>query len=749
MTHFTDTHASRPRPSSRLTGAVALAVGALMLAACGGGSGEAPPVVANAAADTVGPVVTITKSAADAVATGDVTFTFNFNEDVGTSFTVASVTVTGGTKGTFTRVSGTRATLVVTPTTNTTGTIVVTLAAGAAKDAAGNNSSTASASQAYNTVIPVVETRLVTFSENQAPVLTGFGGAEDASITADPTDASNRVAKVVKSATAELWAGTTVSICPSDAIVTLPFSATNKSLTARVWAPAAGIPVRLKVENAADGSQSVETEATTTVANAWQTLIFNFANQATGTAALNLANTYNKASIFFNFGRTGAQGGGGTYYFDDLSFRGSSFAVACPSASGPAAATGTITMDEATPPTLTGFGGAEDSSVVADPTNAANKVAKVVKSATAELWAGTTVSTLANQAIPTIGFSATNKIITVRVWSPASGIPVRLKVENAADNTKTAETEATTTAANAWQTLSFNFANQATGTAALDLTQTFNKVSIFFNFGRTGAQGGGGTFYFEDIVFPAAATTTTPPSTGSVNFSTGFGTAATVQGGAYGGYSGSSVDGFNCGAPASCGSGGSFTPAVAAADSGFYYYYQTPSAVTSLYAGIYVQAPGLTTGLSGTGDTAGVSINGKTTMKFSFGQNPEWFSSATKNFGVILTLGKYYNVGSASAPAACNIKLLAVVTPTAQPVTAYSIPISSFGLIQTCNVAGLTPASALALGPLSQVDFQAVGSGNPLPAVGGKLVGANMSVPTGTPAVYPTTLVVNGGISFE
>lgn len=36
----------------------------------------------------------------------------------------------------------------------------------------------------------------------------------------------------------------------------------------------------------------------TTVANAWETLIFNFANQASGTAALNTAYTYNMASIF-------------------------------------------------------------------------------------------------------------------------------------------------------------------------------------------------------------------------------------------------------------------------------------------------------------------------------------------------------------------------------------------------------------------------------------------------------------------
>ena len=46
----------------------------------------------------------------------------------------------------------------------------------------------------------------------------------------------------------------------------------------------------------------------------------------------------------------------------------------------------TITFDSsAVAYTLTGFGGAEDSTVVVDPTNSANMVARVVKSATAQV----------------------------------------------------------------------------------------------------------------------------------------------------------------------------------------------------------------------------------------------------------------------------------------------------------------------------------------------------------------------------
>lgn len=489
---------------STLAAASAAAVLALTLTACGGGNGEAPPQPTAAVVDAAAPVVTITNNVSAETATGPITFTFSFNRDVGTTFTADDVAVTGGTKGAFTRLSGTGATLVVTPDANTTGTVQVSVAANSVTAATGTGNAAVSASKAFNTVIPVVRTTLVSFQESPAPTLVGFGGAEDATVVTDPTDGANKVARIVKSATAELWAGTTVGVCPGDSIARLPFSSTLTKMSARVWSPVAGIPVRLKVENSANPAQSAETEATVSVASGWQTLTFDFATPAAGTAALNPALTYNKASVFFNFGTTGAATGARTYFLDDLSFVGSSFTATCPSAGG--SSTVTITMDEATAPTFAGFGGAEDASIVADPAGGTNKVARVVKSAAAELWAGTTVSTLAGNQIAPIGFSATAKTITVRVWSPAANVPVRLKVENAADPGKSVETEATVTAANTWQTLTFNFANPVAGTAALDLSATYNRASIFFNFGTPGAATGARTYFFEDLSYPARAT---------------------------------------------------------------------------------------------------------------------------------------------------------------------------------------------------------------------------------------------------
>ena len=69
-------------------------------------------------------------------------------------------------------------------------------------------------------------------------------------------------------------------------------------MAVRVYSTATGIPVRLKVEDAANGALSVETEAMTTMANAWETLTFDFTNNAAGTPALDLNNTYNKCTLF-------------------------------------------------------------------------------------------------------------------------------------------------------------------------------------------------------------------------------------------------------------------------------------------------------------------------------------------------------------------------------------------------------------------------------------------------------------------
>lgn len=251
-----------------------------------------------------------------------------------------------------------------------------------------------------------------------------FGGNSD-SIVSDPAGGTNMVLRAIKSNTAQLWAGTTMG--DSGLANAIPFATNANTMSVRVYSPDSGIPVRLKVEDASDPTKSVETEATTSVSNSWETLNFDFSNQAAGTAAINYSYTYDKVSIFFNFGTDGATAGTKTYYCDDVQFGASSGGGGVAKVDLPIRFDSTnVNYD------LVSFGGNSDT-IVTDPAGGSNMVMSATKSNTAQLWAGTTMGDggLAS-AIP---FASNANTMTVRVYSPDSGVPVRLKVEDASNGT--------------------------------------------------------------------------------------------------------------------------------------------------------------------------------------------------------------------------------------------------------------------------------------------------------------------------
>ena len=532
------------RTTLRLT-TTAMTALSLTLAACGGGSGEAPPATPPAVVVPTAPVVTITNNVAAETATGDIVFTFWFNRDVGTSFTADDVSVTGGSKGAFTRTSGTAATLVVSPPANATGTVEVGVPAGAVSDAAGATNAAVSARKAFNTIVPPPTTGTVVLAnfDTVTPPTAGFEGAEGSTVEPGPAGGgSGNSFKVLRSGGQVFALGIIET--------TVPVTTTRRTIRAEVYSPTAGIPMVLKIE-------------------------------------------------------------------------------------GP---------------------------------NGANS-----------------------------GDVAANEPVVV-----------------------------------GWQTLTWTFAN-------VNPAQTFNKIVLLPNLGTVDPPPGK-AYYFDNLTLLDAA-----PPAGPLSFSTGFsGGNRTVEGGEFGGFSGSNLDGYNCnGDPANCGSGGEFVPAQPAANSYFFYYYQTATPAADLYMGIYVQAPGVTGGFSPTADTPGVQVTTQTTLKFKLGQNPEWFGSATKNFMIVMDLGKRYNVSGNP----CRLQLRRVVEPTAAAATDYAIPLSSFALVQDCAGAVTSVAQALAASPISQIAFQGVGGGIAL-SDGTRTSGANLSVPNGN-GVYPTTLVLQGGITID
>lgn len=323
--------------------------------------------------------------------------------------------------------------------------------------------------------------------------VTDFGN-NSSSLAADPLDASNTVLKSDKLANAETWAGTTLST-PTGFASAIPFSAGNTIIKARIYSPDAGIPVMMKIEQVGSSSIFVETQAITSVANAWDTLTFDFSNPGPNLNPINFANTYNLMSIFYNFGVNGATAGLKTYYLDEIFFAGTS--------GGGGGTKAQINLpidwnDSATVNyTVTDFGGSA-SALANDPTNASNTVLMTEKTATAMDWAGTTLSTPAGLA-SAIPFTAALTRLRAVVYSPDAGTPVLLKVEELGNTSRFCEVQVNTTVANSWDTLVFDFSSPKSGSPALNVSYNYNLVSIFYNFGTTGAQAGAKTYYLSYI----------------------------------------------------------------------------------------------------------------------------------------------------------------------------------------------------------------------------------------------------------
>lgn len=314
----------------------------------------------------------------------------------------------------------------------------------------------------------------VTFDDpNVTYTATDFGDAQTVDAV-DPTNANNKVKKTIKINGAQTWAGTTLGAGVGFKNK-FAFTSTNAKMTVRVYSPAAGIDVKLKVEDHTDNTKSVETDVLTTVANGWETLTFNFANQSSGTAALNLAYNYDMVSIFFDFGNAGT---GKVFYWDDVALAANANTLGLPLDFE------STTLNYA----FTDFGGG-NVTVIDNPQKSgidvSNKVGKMVKNAD-QTYGGSYI-TLDNP----IDFS-TKKTFTMKVYSPRVGAKVLLKVENLTDGGVFYQQEVSTTMANSWETLTFDF-------SAIDASKSYQKVVLIFDNGTMGDGSANFTWLFDDI----------------------------------------------------------------------------------------------------------------------------------------------------------------------------------------------------------------------------------------------------------
>lgn len=381
-----------------------------------------------------------------------------------------------------------------------------------------------------------------------------------------------------------------------------------------------------------------------------------------------------------------------------------------------------ISFDE-TPEIVTGIGayGGALPEVTTGPTGGNAKALKIAKPAGSgnESWGGTYFN------VPRVPFTSAQKAITARVYSTVANAVIRLKVE--VPGGASVEVAGTTVAqANTWTTVTWNF-------SAADLAANYTVLAVTPDLDRAL---NGAVYYIDEI--NVVDTPVTTVSTFASSFSGGNNT--TAEAGSFGGYSGGSEDGWNCtNANSFCGLGLN----DAAGKDRLYYYYVAPRTTTGLYSGVYVMAPGLTA-LNGT--VTGFNISGKSKFKFTAGQNPEWFQSNDKNFGVMFNMANAYSVSGGTNN--CRIQLWQVVTPTSDADSAYSINLSDFRVVQDCGT-GLSAGQVLAQQTIAQIDFKANGGSAKLGAgANDPREGANLNVANGD-GLYPTTIVVKGPLQFE
>jgi len=146
--------------------------------------------------------------------------------------------------------------------------------------------------------------------------LTDFGGNASSIVTGGdaPAASDGSVVKVQKTSGAETWAGTTFFELSGDGEL---ISDGATIVTAEVFSPKDAATVRLKLEDSADANILVELDATTESngSDAWETLTWDLST----VVGLDHLNSYNKASIFFDYGNAGDDE---VYYLDDVNFGG-------------------------------------------------------------------------------------------------------------------------------------------------------------------------------------------------------------------------------------------------------------------------------------------------------------------------------------------------------------------------------------------------------------------------------------------
>ncbi len=315
----------------------------------------------------------------------------------------------------------------------------------------------------------------VTFDDPDVTYLpmNDFGGTETV-LAEDPDDPDNTVAMTTRPADAVSWAGTAFELAEP-----IPFAEGETSMSLKVYAPEADISVNFKIEQS-DGDAEHEINKTLEEANTWVTMEYDFAGALDG----DFDTQYDVIAVFFNFGVEGSDAGEQVYYWDNVAFvaEGNGDDV-------PQTPDLPLTFDDPNVEYLpmNDFGGVT-TELGEDPDNPDNTVAISTRQASAQGWGGSAI-TLANP----IPFSDDAHALSMRVRAPEAGISMNLKLEQS-DGGEDVEVQATTTEADTWETLVFDYQDHFEG----DYSTEYDVIAFMPNYFPEDDPGDQ-VFYWDDV----------------------------------------------------------------------------------------------------------------------------------------------------------------------------------------------------------------------------------------------------------
>ncbi|MGB5646536.1 MAG: PKD domain-containing protein, partial [Muriicola sp.] len=313
----------------------------------------------------------------------------------------------------------------------------------------------------------------ITFQTDPGSAIVGDGAAYSYIDNPDPSgiNTSCKVGEIVRDASLP-FANNQIEVDAK-----FDFNA-NAGFKLKVWAPAVGTNVLLKLEDKTDAGINTEVAAVTTTANAWEELTFDFPGTESG--------KYDKIVLFFDINTDS----GATYYIDDFALYGAGGGGGtCDAETEQSLGGADFNLTFQTDPGSAIVGDGAAYSYIDNPDatgiNTSCKVGEIVRDASLPF---------ANSQIEVdskFDFNA-NAGFKLKVWAPAVGTNVLLKLEDKADAGINTEVGAVTTTANAWEELTFDFPGTESG--------KYDKIVLFFDI----TTNSGATYYIDDFALYGA-----------------------------------------------------------------------------------------------------------------------------------------------------------------------------------------------------------------------------------------------------